>query len=370
MELIRPDFNNSILNISASLEKLLGKESEYATLDYLDKKLLQNRKNVVFLILDGCGINPININLREDAFLRRHILGIVTSVFPSTTTNATTTYRTAMPPIKHGWFGWSVYFEGLGRAVDIYMNKDSYTGEEIDKNFVNSTLPTKSFYADTRSEYEINKVVPTYFKDEVEKNHYTFNGLEEMFSQIKSVCDKEGKQFVYAYCPEPDSTMHEYGVSSNKAKAMIEYLDSKVEWLAKECKDTLFIISADHGQVDIDGYVEMYKDQHLLSLMEWPFFLEPRAIGFKIKKGKEEEFEKYFASTYGDDFILFKTQKLLEENYFGGRGEYEKMLGDYIGVCYTNKQAIFKEDSHRFKGHHTSLTDEMEVPVIVIESLE
>lgn len=368
MKLIWPDLNNSILNISASFTKFFGKESEYKSLGVLDEKLAKGKKNVVFLILDGCGINPININLSEGAFLRKHIIKTVTSVFPSTTTNATTTYRTALPPIKHGWFGWSVYFEELGKAIDIYLNKDSYTGEPIDKDYVCSVLPTKSFYADTKSEYEVNKIVPTFFNDEVKENHFVFDGLEEMFSQIKNVCDKEGKQFVYAYCPEPDSTMHDNGVTSSKTKKLFEYLDSKIEWLAKECKDTLFVISADHGQVDIDGYVEMYKDKHLLSLMEWPFFLETRAIGFKIKEGKKEEFERYFNLTYGGDFTLFKTQELLQEGYFGGRGEYEKMLGDYIGVCHTHKQALFKEDSPRFKGHHTSLTEEMEVPLIIVET--
>lgn len=368
MKLIKPDFENSVLNISSSLAKFLGKENNYKTLSTLDESLAKGKKNVVFLILDGCGINPININLSEDCFLRRNIRQTLTSVFPSTTTNATTTYRTALPPIEHGWFGWSVYFEGLGRAVDVYMGRDSYTGEEIDKNFVSSTLPTKSFYADVKSEYEINRVVPSYFKDEIKSNLFAFNGLEEMFSQIKNVCEKEGKQFVYAYCPEPDSTMHEYGVSSAQAKKLIEYLNSNIERLVEQCKDTLFIVSADHGQVDIDGYVEMYKDKTLLSFMQWPFYLEPRAIGFKIKEGKEEEFEKYFSSTYGDNFVLFRTKQLLEENYFGGRGDYEKMLGDYIGVCYTHKQALFKEDSHRFKGHHTSLTEEMEVPLIIVET--
>ncbi len=368
MKLIKPDFEHSILNISTSLSKFLGNETNYATLPILDEFLSHGKKNVVLLILDGCGINPLNINLDKDSFLRKHIVDTLTSTFPSTTTNATTSYMTALPPIEHGWFGWSVYFSDANRAIDIYKASDSYTGEPVDKDFMSKRLPIKSFYAGNKSDYTVNKVVPIYFKDEVKENHYTFNGLEEMFSQIKNICDRNGKQFIYAYCPEPDSTMHENGVTSEKAKKLIEYLNSKVEWLANGCSDTLFIVSADHGQVDIDGYLEFYKDEHLISLLEWPFSLEPRAVCFKVKAGKGKEFEDYFNKTYGDNFVLYPTKQLLEENYFGGRGKNEELLGDYIGVCYTHKQALFKEESHRFKGHHTSLTEEMEVPLIIVET--
>ena len=43
------------------------------------------------------------------------------------------------------------------------------------------------------------------------------------------------------------------------------------------------------------------------------------------------------------------------------------MLGDYLAAgTYTHKQALLTPKSTRYKGHHTSLTEEMEVPLILL----
>jgi hypothetical protein len=65
---------------------------------------------------------------------------------------------------------------------------------------------------------------------------------------------------------------------------------------------------------------------------------------------------------------LFKSKELIEQGYFGETGEYGYLLGDYIAIgTYTHKQFISFENMERFKGHHTSLTEEMEVPLILLK---
>ena len=90
---IKPDWENSNLNISATLAEFLGAENKNKTLKILNDELEKGYKNVVFICLDGFGINPININLDENALLRKNIKQVLTSTFPSTTTNATTKER-------------------------------------------------------------------------------------------------------------------------------------------------------------------------------------------------------------------------------------------------------------------------------------
>ena len=80
----------------------------------------KNYKNIVFICLDGLGINPININLDKDAFLKRNIKQVLTSTFPSTTTNATTSLACNKLPLEHGWFGWSLYFDEINRNIEYY----------------------------------------------------------------------------------------------------------------------------------------------------------------------------------------------------------------------------------------------------------
>ncbi len=364
-KLIKPDFTNSIVNLSATLAEFLGCPNEKPTLPALAAELQKGYKNVVFMVLDGLGMHPIEKNLPENSFLRRHIRQVLTSVFPSTTTNATTSIQTNTYPMEHGWFGWSLYFEELHRAVDIFLDRDSQTGELIEAGYTRRRLPTVPFYTRGRGEYTPNVVVPSFWREE--KNRYVWTTLDEFFARIGTVCGKDGKQFLYAYFTEPDSTMHHSGVTSPEAKEVIGSLDRGLEELCATLSDTLLVVTADHGQIDVGEQIEIYKDEELLSLLKWPPYLEARASAFKVKEGCNQAFEKMFNEKYGADFALFKTEELIAENYFGGNiEEHARLLGDYIAVGITNKIMRLTPRGHDFKGHHTSLTEEMEVPLIFV----
>jgi len=361
-----PNYKRNIINVSSTFNKMLGNENNVPTLSKLEKYINKGYKNVVFIILDGFGINPIKINLTKDNLLRKNIKQTLTSVFPSTTTNATTTLMSGDYPFNHGWFGWSIHFKELNRAVDVYVGEDSYTGEKVDLSFVKNRLPFTPYYKNSKN-YEVNKVLPVYVKDGIEKNHYIYNSNKEMFEKIKACCNKEGKQFIYSYNGQPDSTMHDFGVSSKEAHEIILELSSLVEDLKNSISDTLIVITADHGQVDIDGYIEIYKNKALMNCLERPITLEPRATSFKVKENKKEEFKKIFNECYYKDFKLYEVDYLVNKGVFGPfNNNNRELLGDYIAVCKTNKQFLFKESSNRFKGHHTSLTREMLVPLIII----
>lgn len=364
MRLCFPNYKKNIINVSATFKKMLGQNTPVSTLSVLEEYLKKDYKNVVFIILDGFGINPIKINLDKNNILRKNIKQTLTSVFPSTTTNATTTLMSGEYPFTHGWFGWSIYFDELNRAVDIYVGKDSYTGETVDLEFVKNRIP---YYKNSKN-YEVNKVLPIYVKDGIETNHYTYNSNKEMFAKIKECCKKKGKQFIYSYNGEPDSTMHDYGVSSKEAKVVIEELSLLVEDLKNSVNDTLIVITADHGQVDIEGYIDIYNNKEVMDCLQRPMTLEPRATSFKVKEGKKEKFKKIFNKCYKKDFKLFDVDYLIGKGVFGSFNEKNRiLLGDYIAVCKTNKQFVFSSKHPRFKGHHTSLTKEMLVPLIIID---
>ncbi len=369
VKFIKPDFKNNILNVSASLATLLGCDNKNPTLKVLEEKFKKKFKNVVFIIFDGLGKNPIEVNLNKNSLLRKNTVKDITSVLPATTTNATTTLLTNSYPIEHGMFGWSVNFEELGRNVDVYLSQDTKTGEKIDPNFISNRLPIIPFYKNAKTDYKISKVIPSYWNDGIEENRHVCSKIGEYFDEIKNICQMEGKQFIYTYCPEPDATMHQYGVSSVEAKELINHINDKMEELAKSCDDTLFIITADHGQIDVEGYIEIYKDEELQSLLRCPPYLEPRATAFKVKAGLNEKFIEVFNKNYGNDFELYPASKLIEEGYFGDPniiGQRE-LLGDYIAICKNHKQFVIFEDAPRFKGNHCSLTEEAIVPLILIE---
>ena len=364
---IKPNWKKSSLNISATLAEFLGVQNNKTTLKFLKKELKKNYKNIVFICLDGMGINPININLEKSDFLRKNIKMKLTSTFPSTTTNATTSLTSNKYPLEHGWFGWSLYFEKIGKNVDIYMHRDSQTGEKVD--FKYPIIDNGDCYFDNaKSDYEINAVLPNYVQTKSIEKKVVINNIEEMCKEIDKICKKDGKQFVYTYLPEPDYTMHEFGVSSSEAKEVVGKINYEIEKLYNDLSDTLVVITADHGQVDIQGSVEFYKDKEINEMLTCVPFLDARSPAFKVKEGKNREFEKLFKQRYGKDFKLYKSKDLIKRGLFGKSGDFGELLGDYIAIgTYTHKDFVTSEHFNRFKGHHTSLTEEMLVPLIILK---
>ncbi len=363
----KPNWKKSNINVSATLAEFLGAPNKNNTLAPLKKELNKKYKNVVFICFDGLGTYPLKVNLERNDFLLKNVIMTLRSTFPSTTTNATTSLSTNKLPLEHGWLGWSVYFDEIGRAIDIFTGRDSFTKEPIEFKYPLSDNADDYFHKGN-GEYEVSLIAPIYVDTKFQERKIVIKDEKELANAIEEVCKREGKQFIYSYLSDPDSTMHVAGVNSLKAKAKIESINREMERLSKVLSDTLIIITADHGQIDVKGYVEFYKDAEMNALLDCPPYLEARAPAFKVIKGKEKEFEYKFKKKYGKDFKLCKSQKLIEKGFFGKRGEYGYLLGDYVAIgTHTHKQFVFSENMNRFKGHHTSLTEEMLVPLILIK---
>lgn len=367
---IFPDFTHSNINVSATLAEFLGAPNANATLTIIKKELAKNYKNVVFICFDGMGVHPLSVNLTETDFLRANVKDVLTSTFPSTTTCATTSLTTNRLPLEHGWFGWSVYFDKLKRNVNIFLDTDSWTDEKLDVTG-SSPLSVFPYYFDQAGkdcEYEINTVFPVFVKVAHPERNVSWNfDMAAFFEHIKQICAKDGKQFVYAYNNEPDHSMHENGVACPATRDMLTDISRRLEQLVKETPNTLFIVTADHGMIDVEDYVYLYQDEKLYGMLEIFPYVEPRAIAFKVKEGRKEEFEKYFTRKYGKDFVLYKSSDLIKNGLFGNKGDKGELLGDYMAIgTYTHKQAVIAPSNMLFKGHHTSLTEEMLVPLIMI----
>ena len=370
MEYTKPNFNNCIINVSATLAEYLGVKTDKTKIDELEAVLAESEyKNVVFICFDGMGEHPLSVNLAPNSFLRSHVLKTITSTFPSTTTNATTSMTTCAYPLEHGWFGWSLHFEEIGKNVDIFLAQDSQTGEKVECAY---PIQVGEYYFDKAIfDGKISLVAPKYLAKPKCADFWESASVESTTAIIERICARNGKQFVYAYCPEPDYTMHEFGVTSLETNLLIGQIDSAVKRLCENTPNTLFVITADHGQVDISGDVEFWRDEELCSMLKCPPYLDARTPCFCVKEQFKAQFEQLFEERYGQDFMLRKTQDLIDEGYFGVHGDKGHLLGDYIAIgTFTHKVFIGSKprDDFRFLGHHTSTTEEMLVPLIVIQN--
>ena len=103
---IKINYNECLTNLSCSIRKYYGLDYKHNTLDYIDKLLEQKSpENVVLILFDGMGSKILDRVLDNDSFLIQNKYKDITSVFPTTTTTATTSVLTGLDPVGHGWLG-------------------------------------------------------------------------------------------------------------------------------------------------------------------------------------------------------------------------------------------------------------------------
>ena len=375
--LVFPDFNHSIVNLAASMAQFLGSPVYHPILPCLTEKLKPTYQHVVYMVVDAMGASILEKNLPADSFLRTHQIDTVTSVFPSTTAAATTSLLSGLTPAEHGWFAWSVDFDG--EVIELFRNRNYYTKEFLaDKNFVSRHLPYARIYEQTNGDREIYTCFPNIAIEIRSPHDIRFNSLGHMFRRLHKICAMPEKNFVYTYYPNLDSTMHTYGTTAWHSRHLLKKIERGLKHFAKKHPDTLFVVTADHGQNDVKGFSYICDDAAIQDCLLHPVSLDPRGVCFKIKPGKDADFKAAFKK-YEKDFTLFASKDLIQKGVFGDfkmHPEYSKYLGDYIAVGgETNHFIVFQQgDQYRGKnikrlyhGEHTGMTaDEMYVPLIVV----
>lgn len=378
-EIVLPDYNHCILNTINSILKYYNVKTDFNGLQVLDEKLKKDYKNVVLILLDGMGEHILNDVSPNGFFVNNHIAKI-TSVCPSTTTAALTTYYSGKPPIETGWIAMSQYFKEYGRALEMLRKIDSYTGECIkDANFdVFDLVKYETIYEkiekaspDVKA-YEINPD----FCDARSKRNINANNVEIMCDLIKAICNNTDRNFIFAYNDKPDTLLHKYGCKSDEVKEFILNSEKEIEKMCTDLKDTntLIIISADHGHKDIEKVYNVVDMEEIQDCIIMPPSFESRAVTFWVKDDKKEKFENFFNTSLKDEFILFTKEEFLNRNLFGFGNKHSKIddfLGNYIAISIGSSIIKLGTNISKAKGSkkstHCGFTpDEMEVPLIVI----
>ena len=361
----KPDYTNSLVSLANSLLKHYGAAPHHATLPLADELLAKHRKNVVLLILDGMGVNVLARNLPPDAFLRRHVRRELSSVFPPTTTAATTSVLTGKTPAEHGWIGWSCYFQEVDKCIDLFSNHES--GTETPASAVhqpNALLGYESILDVLRVRTCAVSPFTQYFADT----------MENICAQVHALCAEDGEKFIYAYHFEPDKAMHHLGVSAASVQRMLADFDRQLEALVRTTPDTLFLITADHGMVDIDmRCVEDYPQIH--NALVRSVCVEPRCCSFYVKDAYRAAFPALFADTFGDKFLLLTHDELMQSGLLGAGAPHPKtedFVGDYVAIAVSDVALWYRNHDgsfDNFKGAHAGLTqEELIVPLIVLET--
>ena len=379
-KIVYPDYNNSILNTITSILKYYNVESKHNSLKELDKILEKDYKNIVFFMLDGMG-DIILGNTSKDGFFEKNKIKTVTSVYPSTTTAALTTYYSGKPPYESGWVAWSQYFKEYGRAVDMLSQKESYERislpKTIKKNVFKDIVSYKSIFEkieEASSDVTAIEITPNYSEIRAKKSLRADN-IDEAIDAVNLVINGENRKFIFVYVDAPDSFLHKYGCTSNEVKEYILNAEKKIEVLSNNLEDTLIIVTADHGHKDIKNVYSTISNEELFDMYLMPPALESRVVAYYIKEDRKAEFKNKFNNLYKDEFLLLSRDEVLNMNLLGF-GEKHKRLDEFIGdfLAVSISDSIIRLETYLADGKpvkkstHCGLTeDEMLVPVICID---
>jgi predicted AlkP superfamily pyrophosphatase or phosphodiesterase len=325
---------NSILGIPNSILAHYGAKPHHDTLAVLDERLKKGYRNVVLLVLDGMGLDALDSHA-PDGFLRKNVVAELNSVYPCTTTAALTTYETGLSPIEHGWIGWSIYFKEIGKCVDLYSGHESGTDTPAaDRNIVWENIGFTNLFEQIRRanpDIECCRVSPF--------GKYWCDTNEAICRHLETLCKKDGRRYIYAYHFQPDKDMHQTGCYSERVKADIVLFDRQIEQLASSLRDTLLIVTADHGLTDIDELLlEDYPE--IEECLAAHLTREPRSLSFFVKPEFKSVFPERWNRYFADDFMLMTGDEAFSGGIFGEGKPHPRardFLGDFVALATGNK---------------------------------
>lgn len=378
-EIILPNYEHCILNTITSILKYYNVDTKHKSLESLDKILEKKYRNVVFLVLDGMGEHILE-NIAPKGYFTENKIDCVTSVYPSTTTAALTTYYSGKPPYESGWIAWSQYFKEYGRALDMLSHRESYLKEDISKARINvfenivNYIPVFEQIEKASPNVKAFEVMPKY-SDRRSKRTITADNIDEIMENIELLCQIPGENFIMAYSDKPDGLLHKFGTDAEEPKEYVLEAEKKVKELAEKLSDdTIIIISADHGHKNIEKSYCLLEHPEIMECLYMPMSLESRVVGFWVKEDMKKEFEERFNSVCGEDFWLMTKEEFLDKHFLGYGDKHFKVdefLGNYIALSTGSSMIVIEtflaEGKPVKKSTHCGLTkEEMEVPVIVI----
>ncbi len=383
-EAVLPDYaGGSIVNLMASLASSLGGETGQPHLRALPPGALDPRRHLVLLVIDGLG--DTFLARHGGGVLRRERIGRMTSVFPSTTASAVTTFLTGDPPARHGVTGWFMYARELGTVISPLLSRPRFGGEQLGRSGVNlMRLYGARPFAD-RLRAETHMVMPvniarsefnTVFAGSTSVHPYT--GMNELLATVVAlVRGAHPRRYVYAYWPRLDELAHRHGVEATETVAHLNEIEDQIGRLLRDlrgCPVTL-VITADHGFVNADPAqaIELEAHPQLKQRLAVPLCGERRAA-FCYLRAPAGGFAQVLEAAADDLIRPVSRQHVLEQGYLGPgpvHPELSSRIGDW---CLLTRQRatildrVPGERPHPMIGVHGGLSpQEMYVPLILAQ---
>ena len=412
-EFLYPFYDKYCLsNVPGLILSLFGVKPRRALPDWAIKANLEieNVDKVVLILLDGLSYNRWPLG-RESPFftllIKEGVVFPITSVFPSTTTAALTTVNTGLTPQEHALLEWYMYFEELDEVVatilfsplgEKYPDRLMEVGVSPNMLFGGRTLYQKlrgegivsfsflsSLYASgvySRRLHRGSELIP-------------FINFSDLVVALRKMLEKASDPaFFYVYWDAIDAMEHRYGPGGEEQDLELSALSFllRTELLSKVkrrvAKETLLLVTSDHGQVKVDpqGTVYLNRYRRVLRNLKKGRRGEPipptgssRDVYLHVEPDKLEETLELLSKKLRGKAKVVKTFEALRSGLFGiGKvnKKFYSRAGDLLILPLNGRTVWYKYPKQKkaeFRGHHGGLSEEeMLIPfgAVTLSSLQ
>ena len=381
-------------NIPGTIEKILVGSSELGQLPASVVDTKQYDKVILFFV-DAFGWRFFEKYKDKyptlDRFVKDGTVSKLTSQFPSTTAAHVTTIHTTKRVGESGVFEWFYYEPKLDTMIAPLLF--SYAGDG-ERNTLEQVIepaelfPHDSIYKRLHSHgintylFQSKNFTPSPFGNVVTngvQHVNAFTDLESALTDLRiAVQDETGKAYFYFYYGNIDAAGHKFGPSSAEFENEVDRFFSALENLfiqAIEGKsgNTLLLMTADHGQTEIDPKTTMYLNQELPEIIEWTKRNnngELLVVGGSCRDMflyiKDECLEMALTKIRNhltDKAEVYLVKDLLDQGFFGTNPSdvLRSRLGNICILPYKHDSVFWWEEGRfeqNFYGHHGGLTPE------------
>lgn len=280
-------------------------------------------KSVVVLLVDGMGIKNLEHFRECYPLIERLILEPGRTTLPSTTPVALASLGTSKSPSEHGFVGATFVVDG----EVLQPLKWSTDPHPI------SMWPEATIFEETmKMGIDVRRVGPAAYRNSGLTNavlrgghHVSADSLDELVEVLPDVSDHS---LTYGYYPTLDRIGHVFGCRSDEYEAELkEVLDaiSKIE--SSLPNDTLLVVTADHGMVDMSRRIWLEDEHQVLPHIDMvtgePRF---RHIHTSNVQSVVSHFEKF-----AEDFLTLTREEFIAT--MSDETEFEDRIGDVVVIA-------------------------------------
>ena len=379
--------DGSIVNLMQSVLTGLGASGAgagaHGHLAHLAPEEVADARHVVLLVVDGLG--RAQLDCGPAPALRASLRGTMTSVFPSTTATAVTTFLTGLAPVEHAVTGWFMWL----RELDSIVAPLPFTTRAGDKPLgAFGISPEDVFTGPTvyeRVRADCHAVQPAELVDSSYSRAHTrgaasrgVDGLEALVVSVLDIVRRARRRaYVTAYWPVLDTLSHEFGASGTRTRSHLATIDTHFERLRAGLagSGTLLVATADHGFVDIrpESRLSAESVPGLVPMLARPLCGEPRLAYCHVRDDCRADFVERAEEGLDGAARVVDCDSMIDEGWFGLGEPHRRLrerIGDFALVMRegrTIRDRLEGEKPFLHVGVHGGVSrEEMQVPLVVV----